>query len=496
MKRNRILTYIIAGIVMLGSFTACDDYLDVNTDPNNPTAVSPALTLPVAQVYTATLMHNQGRVNALGNMMMYNWSESQGFSWYDEEFQYLVTTTFYSAIFDYTYRDALKQYQELTYYGEGFENYEAIGLIMKAYHFQILVDMYGDIPYTQALQRSENIAPEYDDAAVVYDSLVASLTTAVELINGPGSDPVAAAPSADDFMFGGDMMMWKQLAHSIKLRLLTRISDMASKQQYITDELAVIAAEGSGYLGENAIVAPSYEVATGKQNPYWESLGFAANGAPQLNYQATCASQFIIDKLTSDLDPRISFLYEEPATGHLGVDQGLEPGPEFAPEFVSNIGPGILKSATMGSIIFTEAETLFNLAELAQKGFGGDAQTYYEAGITASFESLSHDAASLTSADAAAYYGQNRENVGWDASTDKMEAIITQKWIAVNGVTAEQSWFDYSRTGYPSGLPVSAQASTADRPVRLFYTSIEQSSNPNVPGDQPDAFTDKIFWAQ
>jgi hypothetical protein len=101
----------------------------------------------------------------------------------------------------------------------------------------------------------------------------------------------------------------------------------------------------------------------------------------------------------------------------------------------------------------------------------------------------------LTSAQAINYYSQIKDLVGWASSSDKTEAIITQKWIAVNGITAEQSWFDYSRTGFPTGLPVSLLASTPDRPVRLYYVASEYSSNgDNVP-TQPDAFDSKIFWA-
>jgi hypothetical protein len=145
----------------------------------------------------------------------------------------------------------------------------------------------------------------------------------------------------------------------------------------------------------------------------------------------------------------------------------------------------------MGACIFTVAEDYFNQAELVQKGdMGGDAKALYEAGVQASFDYLG-------ASGAAAYYSQAVPLVGWNSSGgQELEAIITQKWIAVNGITAEQSWFDYSRTGFPSNLPISMLASTPDRPVRLFYISDEISANgANVPA-QPNAFTDKIFWAQ
>ncbi|MBU2887766.1 SusD/RagB family nutrient-binding outer membrane lipoprotein, partial [Gilvimarinus agarilyticus] len=443
----------------------------------------------------ATQLHAGDGINTLGSMMMYNWSESQGYSWYDNEFEYLVNSTFYANIFNEGYRDPLKQYHLLTTLGDGYGNYEAIGFIMKAYHYQLMVDFYGDIPYTEALLRSDNATPAYDLASEVYTGLMVDLTTAVDLIDAAAGDAVAVVPDSDDVMFGGDMTMWKQFANTLKVRILTRLSDMASMQGYIQTEFDAITAEGSGFITANVVVDPGYEVSEGKQNPYWDEMGFTSAGTEQANYRATCATQYILDYLTSTNDPRISFLYEEPTTGHLGVNQGLDVDEEYAPELVSNIGPGILKSATMGDIIFTLAESNFNRAELALKGFGGDPQALYEAGISAAFVTLSHDAASLTAADASAYYAQSLNNVSYTASADKLEAIITQKWLAVNGLTAEQSWFDYSRTGFPSNLPISAQASTTDRPVRLFYPASESASNASNVPDQPNAFSDKIFWA-
>ncbi|WP_255702608.1 SusD/RagB family nutrient-binding outer membrane lipoprotein [Antarcticibacterium sp. 1MA-6-2] len=97
--------------------------------------------------------------------------------------------------------------------------------------------------------------------------------------------------------------------------------------------------------------------------------------------------------------------------------------------------------------------------------------------------------------DASSYYNQNAANIGWSASSDKIEAIITQKWIATNGINAEQSWYDYNRTGFPENLPISLQASTPDRPVRLAYPASELTSNGNNVPSQPDVFNTKIFWA-
>jgi hypothetical protein len=490
---KKILLYINVLIATM-LFASCAEFLDVNVDPNNPTQVTPNLVLPQAQKYTAEYMYNNRYLNNLGNMMMYNWSQSDGFSWYPDEFKYLVTSSFYQQLFENAYTSPLKQYNVLDQQEDSkFVLYKAIGKIMKAYHFQILVDLYGDVPYSEALGRSLEATPKYDDAQTIYNDLIVQLTAAIQLIKD--AEPTAVSPTVnDDVIFGGNMDNWIRFANSLKVRILVRQSDIAGIDSYIQTEMAAIAAEGTGYITENVGVKPGYLKEADKQNPLWNTFGSGVDGTKTMNNNATCATDYILTYLQNTSDPRIDFLYEEPATGHLGVPQGLldydTPVLDaYVPENVSNIGPGILKSYNMPAIIFTLAENNFNLAELAVKNFiTDDAQTLYQLGIQASFTTLG-------AGDATGYYTQTTENVGWNFSPDKIEAIITQKWLALNGINAEQSWFDYTRTGFPSGLPISLLASTPDRPVRLFYTSREISANgENVPS-QPDAFTAKIFWA-
>lgn len=486
-------------LTVFGALVSCEDYLDVNVDPNNPTAVTPDLVLPVGQYYTALYHQTDRGLSHLGNMMMVNWSQSDGFAWYPDEFKYNVTSSFYQGVFNNTFANTLKQYQILYNLEDPkFDYYRAIAKIMKSFHFQLLVDCYGDVPYSEALGRSLEATPKYDAAQEIYDDLIVQLTEAIAIIKGPSA--LAVAPGIDDAIFGGNMTDWIRFANTIKLRILTRQSGMSSKASYIQTELGVIASEGHGYITSDVGVNPGYIVRNvGKQNPMWNSLGWDEGGTQTLSSKATCATDFIINYLSSTNDPRIDKIYEKPSTGHLGVPQGLLDYDtpvldQYMPDKVSNIGPGILKAGDMDAIIFTLAERYFNQAELRQKGIlttGPTAQALYESGITASFQYLG-----LTVAQATTYYSQSRDLVNWGNSPDKIRAIITQKWIAVNGITAEQSWFDYSRTGFPSGIPIPLNYSaTPDRPVRLFYPAGEYSSNgENVPA-QPSAFTAKIFWA-
>ena len=482
-------------VVSLLLASCSESFLDVNTDPNNPVTVTPDLILPTGLNFSNIIEEQSRGMNHLGNMFMYNWSQSNGFSWYPDEFQYLVNSTFYTRIFDYTYRFPLKQYAAL-YNLEGEENgyYQAIGKIMAALHFQQLVDCYGNVPYSAALLRGGNATPSYDDAQVIYESIINDLSDAIDLINATASNNLLTpdVPGLDDGVFGGDMDKWKTFANTVKLRILVRQSDMAGRDAYIQAEFDKIAASGDGYMNSDVTINIGYAQNASQQNRKWEDMGQDVSGTETLTYKATCATPYVLDRLIATNDGRLDFIFERPSTGHLGVPQGLVDygGTAFlTPELVSNIGPGILKGPTQDGVLYTAAESYFNRAEAALKGFiSSDPKAMYEAGIQASFTYLG-------AGDASGYYGQDITTVGWDNSTNKLEAIMIQKWIALMGINALQSWFDYTRTGYPSDLPISLQASTPDRPVRLAYPSSEITSNGNNLPTQPNVFTAKPFWA-
>jgi len=483
--KSLITKYILFLSVTITLISCDEDYLDVNTDPNNPTSVSPELALPVAQVYTANSIYSNRFTNNLGNLFMYSHSQSYGFSWYTEEFQYLVNASFYEQLWTYHYRSVLNQYNTLDYEIEGNtsnNNFRAISKIMKAFHFQVLVDLYGDIPYSSALQRGNNITPTFDDAKTVYESLIKDLSDGIALI-----DSSADNPGDQDIMFGGDMTKWKQFANTVKMRILIRQSGMANRETYIQEQFDAIAAEGSGFITADASINPGYKKEEGKQNPLWQAFGEEVSGTVTLNNDATCASDFVLDFLTASSDPRIDYLFEEPDAGHKGTPQGVTVGEDFNADNVSNIGPGILKGPDQDAIIISAAESHFLQSEAALHGFisGGEsvAKAHYDAGISASFATLG-----ATQGD---YSGDN----DWESLSSKQEAIITQKWIALMGTNGIETWFEYNRTGFPSGVPVSAEGDSSDRPVRLLYPNAEITANTeNVP-TQKNAFSDKIFWA-
>ena len=174
---------IFCGLLIITSLASCNDFLDVNDDPNNPPSeiVNPEIVLAATQVYAYTVLAGssvpnnpgitQDNMNQLGNLMMNNWTRDVGASnssYYFNEHTYNVTSDFYSGIFEILYlrTSNLTFIQNTT--KQGYDNYKAIAKILKSYYFQYLVDLYGDIPYSEAHKRGANLTPKYDDALTVY----------------------------------------------------------------------------------------------------------------------------------------------------------------------------------------------------------------------------------------------------------------------------------------------------------------------------------------
>jgi hypothetical protein len=161
---------------------------------------------------------------------------------------------------------------------------------------------------------------------------------------------------------------------------------------------------------------------------------------------------------------------------------------------VSHVGPGLLTSSSQDGIVFTATESLLLQAEAVQRGFlSGSAQNLYETAITESYKLLG-----LTAAQATTYYSQSFNLVGWNSSANKIEAIINQKWIALNGINGGETWIENTRTGYPAHVPLSTVAPGTSRPIRLLYPSSEIAGNTaNVPQQtESQAFTSPVFWKQ
>lgn len=517
---KRILASILAGTVLMVS--SCSKHLDINDNPNNATAATPELVLPQAMTGTANSLN---AFNTYGSQIAGFSANAGGFGGFGANITYNFTTE-YSNLWTSVF-DNLNDYQYIlnstddqrTLYGY----FNAAARIMKAYNYQLLVDAYNAVPYSEALKGADNLAPAYDQPEVIYASLASELDLAIQTIKDAEATTETVTPmGAADVVFNGDMELWKQFANTVKLRLIIRAGDKVNFANTDFDE--------AGFLAEDALVNPGYARDNNRQNPLWNNWAFTATGTagnkawmPNIYVYSFYDGTKLLDK---GRGAAIYLNYPNTGTNRLGVESNsIESSPTGSfwysnPDRTAGTAGnsvGVLKGPDAGMPILMASESKFLQAEAALKGLiDGDVATLFEEGITASYNytymlpdgSIDGD----VDADVATYFADNSTSYLVDfskATTDarKLEAIITQKYIALNFTNSHEAWNEYRRTHYPvtvaGGSGVQTFASSVSEsprpdklPTRILYPTSEGSYNSaNVPtGITPG--NSLIFWAQ
>lgn len=482
---------------MVISVGCSDNFLDVNENPNDPPISTPSLTLPVAQQGLAQL--NATDMTYVGQFLAVNWATPSNWSANADFVRYNINSSFVHSvtIFETSYVSILKNLTYIENYEDvngaiDYSAYKVITNILKGFQYQYLVDLYGDVPYSEANLREENYTPKYDDAETIYKDLIDKLTDAATLaLNLP---EVYEDPGSQDIIFNGNMTNWAQFANTIKLRMLVRLSN-TGQDSYIQNQITLINSNGAGYITENVVVNPGYTNTLEKQNPYYGYIGNSPDDEELDRHDFTVASEYTLDYLINTNDDRVERLYAEAEDGgYHGVEQStVLPGTGFTSDELSKVGPGLLVDSEQDQPIMLLSESLLLQAEAAERGYisGADAEALYNEAIEESFIHLGVEDAVIA---AQAYYAQPINNVAWGSSANKIAAIITQKYVALNGSSIE-AWIELTRTGFPIGVPVPAE-SDGVRPVRLLYPASEIARNSNnVPSQTAlDAFTKNPFW--
>lgn len=509
--KNKIAKLFFTGLIL--SFASCESYLDVNESPNTAllSQITPDLALSAAQTQTFRVISGDNRnieggifsqnLNQFGNVMMNSWSGNvNAFTDpYGGEYRSTMTTSFYQNIWNYGYANIANLNNIAKYAGADYDNHKAIGKILKSFYMQSIVDMYGDCPYTEAFLGNDNLTPAYDDDKAIYRSLLTNLDEAIALIQS--ADAGDKTVGAEDAMMLGNMDKWERFANTIKLRLLIRQSGLTDSESttYINAELNKLALANK-FLIDNVTINPGYSNLNGDtQNPFYGAYGYSISAATIQNRNLIAASKNAASKLNSTTDSRRGRLFSLIAGNVVGIEQGEDAA--SAPDNVSLIGPAIIPlpvgtntsvGSSMSGMVMTLSEVKFLLAEAALNYpvFAAlyDPKTEFDAGISASFTRLGAPiGAYLTAID-------STPGFGWTATTNKMEAIMTQKWIALMHVSGHESWFDYVRTGFPV-TPV-ALSNVNGKPKRLMYPQSEVSANSAHVPSQSSAtvFATGPFW--
>ncbi|UYQ91854.1 SusD/RagB family nutrient-binding outer membrane lipoprotein [Chitinophaga horti] len=498
MKSIKNLAIVVIGASL---FASCGKgFLDINENPNKPATSSAELVLPTALAASSRV--TAVTFNQLGSIWAGHWGPATDFLWFVNEKQYNITSSFYTTVWSDSY-NILNDYKfvEKDAKAKGLDYYEGISKIMQGYHFQALVDLYNNVPFSQALKGTEVVRPVYDDAQAVYEGALNLIDSGITLIKNAPAESVA--PGADDIVFQGTMTDWIKFGNTLKLRMLLRQSEMGAERVngYIKTEIAKIVAEGTGFLGvdDGAYANPGYTAATNKQNPFWDAFYKDAAGNEKSDYQALRPTQYIVNRYKNTNDPRLLRMYDVVNGGYKGVILGQNTGDAQSKLFIADStsqfsAAGVLKAASQSVVLLSSFEALFLQAEAVQRGWiAGNVQELYEDAITESFIFLGVPNAATA---AATYYGQAINNVNFTASTDKLAAIINQKWTALNSISGIEAWNDYRRLGLPADNPMSLAATEKKFPSRLLYPNSELGTN----GDQvkaqniTSAFDQKVFW--
>ena len=295
---NKFSVLFLAGGLLLA---ACGkDFLDINENPNNPTEASLDLLLVAAQAsmgfsttrdifeHTSIIAHQ-----------FYDLAESQynfGGSDFDNDWEAL-------------YRDALKEFSEVTIRADegGDYAFAGMGRVSQAYIFSLLVDTFNDVPFSSALIGETNLFPEFDDASTIYDGLIDMVDQSiVNFDSALAQSPIVAIPA--DLIYGGassataQWQSWRRAAKTLKLKLLLNLRGVDA---------------GRVESGINALLADGDLITSASQNFQfqWGASQTPQNRHPlyQQEYEQQSAAfymdnWFMLQMVTRD-DPRLAYYF-------------------------------------------------------------------------------------------------------------------------------------------------------------------------------------------
>jgi hypothetical protein len=505
--------FLILTIVSLMAGVGCKKgYLDVNTNPNQSTSADPSLVLPAALVVTVANYY-PGPTSLSEWMGSWAVSGSYAINASDPGTTYKMTTDFGDGLWQSIY-DNLEDYQYIQdkANANGQPFLEGVARIMKAFNYQHLVDLWSDVPYTDALKGGASLRPAYSKGPDIYDSLFIEIQRGISLIKSAG----VTVGKNSDIMFGGDKTSWIQFANTVRLNMLLRMSEMATKPVFFQPNVDLTKNESAGFLTTDALVDPGYVNSTGKGNPFWQRFWNLTGGQVSSFGDFWAPNVFAVNYYQTNNDPRLgrefTLVSSGPSAGKfIGNIMGAVSGNPSNGNY-SFFGNGILIGPSAPAVMILASESYFLQAEAVALGYiPGDGQALYKQGIIESFRYL--DVPSYQSA-FATYYIQGAGNLKIDYSTAttllaKQTIILRQKWAALNSINSCESYNDYRKFDYlhagsaPYQGPLGDTPLTASPyydvdkiPIRWKYPTSEYSKNPdNVSAEGAiDHQVSKIWW--
>ncbi len=471
------IAFLFVGITMMS--TSCKKWLDTNKDPNllEQSKATVQLTLPTAEYTISYVLGN--RYAELGGFLSQYWTQLPSATQYYDYDRYSFDAADANREWNQLYAGALKDLNFIVSKGsaDGDSNYVAAAKVLQAYTFQLVSDVHGDVPFSEALQaQSGTLAPHYDKQKAIYAGCVKLIDDA----NMLWSDDAKKAITTEDVLFGGDLDMWKKFANTLKLKLAVRQSGANSAEAIsILAELS-----GASFLEGTDVASIKFYEVKGNQNPLYASI-------QGIGVDNNVASKAIADSINGWGDPRAAAFFDEATFGGAGIN-GTQQGAAAFGGYSSSSPRSSLSSTVLGKttpvILMSGWESKFLQSEAKANGWlagGTTAQEDYEDAIVSNMSFFGIDTTGLDLFAAAPY--------AWDTDPlNNVQQIAIQKWVAFCGTQNMESWIELRRMGYPVLLPSKATQLGLLFPQRIPYVDGEIASNPNCPAQLP--ITDKMWW--
>ncbi len=474
MKRFKIITLLLFGLLVS---VGCDsDFEEINTDPNNPTAVPSSLLIPGV----VRAAQNNSYSTFVGGDMGACWSQQFSKVQYNDEERYIPRQSVITSVWSNWYAVVIADADAMHTIAvtEENNNMQGVALTLQAYGYAFLTDVYGAVPFTEAMKAATegNIAPAYDSQEVVYTGVLAMLDNAISLLGTSG-----AIDGTNDILYGGNANLWKKFASSLKFRMLMR----ASGKMSVAADLQALVNAGNLFSSNADDAKLIYLGADPSANPLYESIVFGTRGEWKINSK-------MVDVLAGANDPRLAVYAQKNADGaYRGKPSGYNdvPSDDYNYTNVSALGEFYLRPELPG-FFMSYPELKFLMAEAVFKGYiSGDANAHYLGGMTASLE-YNEVAGPAISA-----FMANKALATTPALA--LEQIATQNWIALFSQGIE-SWNEYRRTGFPVLTPA-VDGAINEIPSRYNYPTTESSVNKAnydaaVAAQGADLLTTPIWW--
>jgi len=522
--KYKIQALLLSGLLLVSG--ACKDFVNINDDPNNPTVPVISLVLPATQL---SMVGNMNGVNNGASSIMQHIVSSIN--------RYQQTGTSFQDSWNGFYTQTLKDIETVIKEGTAQEQwgYVAVAKLEKAYLYSIMVDLWGDVPYAEAVQGSENESPAFESGAVIYDKLFLLIDEALADLDKVNTT-LAISPASSDVFYSGNKANWVRMANSLKLKLYNqiRLSDPAKAtagiQALLTSNAPLITDNAQDFTFRfGASINPN------NRHPWYTS-----------HYQASkdfYMDQNMIERLFNNDDPRLRYyIFRQNPTAYIGNSStgngyyGRYPGdPTASPAdnprratvgiypagglydngiinnlpaayiYLTNTNASATANRTVGvtdgtgagiTPLITNAMVKFIRAEAALTlNTGEDARQLFIDAITAHLNTVSSFRGAPAITNISGFVQMLARQYDAANAAGKLAVVMNQKYIALYGNGIE-AYNDYRRTGLPVlGAPLAPLNSF---PLRFYYSDTELSSNSAVVAQANDMQVAQqvtpVFW--